>query len=86
MHVDELHDYLRENTSSCGESFQDFPALFLIFLLRVLVSETSHTSAYLLRVYFVTPLYYSCLLIISLELGLIQPRKRRGTVTPQHVL
>ena len=37
--------------------FQDFPRLFqvrVVFPLRVLVSETSHTSAYLLRV-----LYFS---------------------------
>ena len=79
----------QENISSSGEPFQDFPGLFqswLVFPLRFLVSEVSHTYVYLLRVSFVAPLYYSCVLIIALELGLIQSRKRRGTVTPQCVL
>jgi hypothetical protein len=43
-----------ENTSSDGESFQDFPGHFfqvrLVFPLRFMVSETSHTSVYFLRV------------------------------------
>jgi len=87
MHVDKLHDYLREHRmrsliprehNNYGESFQDFPGLFqsgLVFPLRFLVSEVSHTSVYLLRVSIVASLYYSCILIIALELGLIQSRK-----------
>ena len=60
MHVDKLHEYLREHkmrylrTQVVTENlFQDFPRLFqvrLVFPLRFLVSETSHTSVYLLRV------------------------------------
>jgi hypothetical protein len=42
--------------------FQDFPRLFpsrLVFPLRFLVSETSHTSVYLLRVSCLPHLYFS---------------------------
>jgi hypothetical protein len=68
--------------------FQDFPRLFqvrLVFPLRFLVSETSHTSVYYF-VYPVCPIRTFVSHSHPLELGLIQPRKRRGTVTSQHVL
>ena len=97
MHVDKLHEYLHEhkmrslipeNTCSYGESFQDFPRLFqsrLIFPLRFLVSETSHTSVYYF-VYPVSPIRTCVSHEHPLELGWIQPRKRTGTVTSQHIL
>jgi hypothetical protein len=53
MYVDKLHEYLREHKLRTEYLFQDFPRLFqvrLVFPLRFLVSETSHTSVYLLRV------------------------------------
>ena len=62
---------------------QDFPRLFqsrLVFPLRFLVSETSHTSVYLLHVqYPVSPIRTSISHEHPLELGWIQPRKRRAS-------
>ncbi len=58
--------------------FQDFPRLFqvrLVFPLRIL------TSCILLA-----PFVQLYLTEHPLELGWIQPRKRRGTVTSQHIL
>ena len=68
--------------------FQDFPRLFqvrLVFPLRFLVSETSHTSVYYF-VYPVSPIRTFVSHEHPLEIGWIQPRKRRGTVTSQHIL
>jgi len=68
--------------------FQDFPRLFqarFVFPLRFLVSETSHTSVYYF-VYPVSPIRTSVSHWHPLELGWIQPRKRMGTVTSQHIL